>query len=149
VRAETAFLLVLSTIGCSGETEHAAPTRDATASRSSIPAAVAEPPEPEAPKLAYMPPGQPDAILSEKLIWLRHDVSGVLGVTISDDGQVSTVEVLSSFPQGNALAAEFAQDSATRFRQARFEPLSGVRYPYTFKVTVRFPAPRDADGRLK
>ncbi len=149
MRPETVFLLLLLTGACGRESERASLAEGDKPAAAPSPTVLAPKTESETPKLEFLPAEQPDPILNERLNWLRHDLLADLAVTITADGHVSAVEVVSVSPQGDALAAEFANESAARFRQARFQPLSGVDYPYRYKVTVRFAAHRDADGRLK
>jgi hypothetical protein len=67
-----------------------------------------EAPTSKVPRLISVASTEPDAILREKLWWLRHDVSALLQVEINAQGEVLSSKVLSESPSNDGLAMEFA-----------------------------------------
>ena len=119
--------------------EHNAPTQ--------VPALKA--PQPKVPKLLSQPVSTPDSILSERLNWLRYDISAVIQLSINQQGEVVRSAIVSTVPVDDALAQDFAAHAARSFEHARFEVLPGVEFPYSFNINVQVAASRDASGRLK
>ena len=148
MRATIGFFSLLLSLACGGEPTPA--TRAELQERkAAFPSPAVESPQARVPRLLAQQPRQFDSILSERLNWLRYDVSAVLRLSIDQQGEVLQSVVASVAPVDDALARDFAEESARGFEHAKFETLSGVQYPYSFNVNVRFAALRDANGRLK
>ena len=148
MRATIGFFSLLLSLACGGE-QTPATSAELQERKVALPLPAAESPHARVPQLLAQQPRQFDSILSERLNWLRYDVSAVLRLSIDKQGEVLQSVVASVAPVDDALARDFAAESARGFEHAKFETLSGVEYPYSFNVNVRFAAPRDANGRLK
>ena len=148
MRAANCIVLLLPSSAC-GRESISAPGSQPAAREAAGQVLAADAPQAKVPRLVTQPPGQADAVLSERLNWLRYDLSAVLRLSIDQEGHVVSASVVSVEPPDNELSKDFAADSAKKFEEARFEPPLGVAYPYSFNVSVRFAAQRDVDGRLK
>ena len=102
-----------------------------------------------APHIVKKPEFQPGGILSEKINWSREDRSVKVRVTINPTGTVVASRLLSVSPADDDLAVELGPLVADGFKAAVFDAPAEFAYPYSFDVTVNFPAWRDASGRLK
>ncbi len=94
------------------------------------------------PKVISQPELDADPFFTGGLSRLREDVSFVLRITIDAEGRVLSAVPASLTPAHPQRGLGLVNRVAEAFRQARFEPLPGAAYPYTFAFTVSLESPR-------